>query len=146
ATATAKYVKDIPYITEMRAGMYVFNDRNVMGAGSAEVGDCALSIMATVVSRPSDNRIVIDTGSKTLSNDPYKNGGFGLVKGHENLLIEKLSEEHGVIQIQGESTLQVGDVIEIIPNHVCPVVNLTDSLSGFRTGELERIITIEGRG
>ncbi len=146
ATATAKLIKDIPYITEVRAGMYVFNDRFVLGAGGATENDCALSIMATIVSHPSSDRFIIDAGSKTLSSDPYKEGGHGLVKGHKNLVIDRLSEEHGIIKIQGETSLQVGDVIEIIPNHVCPVINLADRVNGFRGGVLERMIAIEGRG
>ncbi|NEU31991.1 hypothetical protein GN156_14585 [bacterium LRH843] len=147
ATATAKVVNDIPYITEVRAGMYVFNDRYVLGAGVASVDDCALSVMATVVSHPSSDRLIIDAGSKTLSYDPYKGGGYGFVKGHKNLVIERLSEEHGIVKILGgETSLRVGDIIEIIPNHVCPVINLANEVYGFRKGELERIISIEGRG
>lgn len=147
ATATARMVNDIPYITEVRAGMYVFNDRYVMGAGGATESDCALSVIATVVSHPSKDRLIIDAGSKTLSYDPYKGGGHGLVKGHENLVIERLSEEHGIIKVQGgETSLRIGDVVEIIPNHVCPVINLTDEVYGFRQGHLEQVIPIEGRG
>ncbi|MET3507349.1 alanine racemase [Halalkalibacter oceani] len=147
ASATARMLKEIPFITEARPGMYVFNDRYVMGAGGAKENDCAVSVIATVVSHPSDDRLLIDAGSKTLSSDLYKGGGHGLIKGHENLVIDRLSEEHGIIKVQGGKTsLRVGDLVEIIPNHICPVINLTDEIYGFRNGNLERTISIEGRG
>lgn len=146
ATATARFIKDIPFITEVRAGMYVFNDRMVMGTGGANVDDCALTVWATIVSKPTKNRMLIDAGSKTLAYDAFKGGGYGYIKEHENLIINNLSEEHGFVEVKGETDLKIGDVIEIIPNHVCPVVNLTDNLFGFRNDEFERIIAVEGRG
>lgn len=146
ATATARFIKDIPYATEMRPGMYVFNDRFVMATGGAKVEDCAVSIFATVISRPSEDRIIIDAGSKTFSSDQFRNGGYGYIKGYENLVLSSLSEEHGTIKVQGRTSLKIGDVIEIIPNHICPAINLTDQIYGFRDGELERMIPILGRG
>ncbi|WP_203333693.1 alanine racemase [Planococcus beigongshangi] len=146
ASATARFIKDIPFITEVRAGMYVFNDRMVMGAGGANINDCALTIWATIVSKPNNNRMLIDAGSKTLTYDSFKGGGYGYIKGHENLTINNLSEEHGFVEVTGHTNLEIGDVVEIIPNHVCPVVNLTDNLFGFRNNEFERIISVEARG
>jgi len=147
ASATARVIEYIPYITEVRSGMYVFNDRMVMGAGGGNIDDCALTIIATVISQPSSDRLIIDAGSKTLSSDLSKDKGYGKIKGHNNLTIERLSEEHGIVKVNDENTsLQVGSVIEIIPNHVCPVVNLTDELYGFKNGDFEKIIQIAGRG
>ena len=146
ATATARFIKDIPYVTEMRPGMYVFNDRFVMATGGAKVEDCAVSIFATVISRPNEERLIIDAGSKTLASDVFRNGGYGYIKGHKNLELVSLSEEHGTIIAQGQTNLKIGDVIEIIPNHICPAINLTDQIYGFRDGELERMIPILGRG
>jgi len=146
ASATVRFIKELPFITEVRAGMYLFNDRMVMGAGGASVDDCALTVFATVVSRPSNDRLIIDAGSKTLSSDLNKAGGYGYIKGHDELVIKGLSEEHGIVQINGPCELRVGDVVEIIPNHVCPVINLADEVYGFRDGSLERTIRIEGRG
>src|SRR5699024_1022335 len=114
-----------------------------MNTGGAREVDCALTVIATVVSHPADDRLIIDAGSKTLSSDQIKGGGYGKIKGHDNLLIEHLSEEHGIVKIKDQNTnLQVGDVIEIIPNHVCPVVNLTDEVYAFRQGRLKRVIYI----
>lgn len=146
ASATARVIKDIPHITEVRPGMYVFNDRLVMGAGGATEDECALTVFSTIVAQPYEQRLIIDAGSKTLSSDIYKGGGYGKIKGHDNLQIEKLSEEHGTIKIIGKTDLQVGDIVEIIPNHVCPVINLANHLYGFRKGELDRVVHVEARG
>jgi D-serine deaminase-like pyridoxal phosphate-dependent protein len=127
--------------------MYVFNDRTVMGAGGASVADCAAVVVATVVARPDKHRIILDAGSKTLSNDRFAHGeGFGTIVGHPELIINKLSEEHGAVDIAGECDLAIGDVVQIIPNHICPVINLTDRLYGFRGGVLERVIEVVARG
>jgi D-serine deaminase-like pyridoxal phosphate-dependent protein len=146
ASATARFIKDIPHATEMRPGMYVFNDRFVMDSGGATVEDCAVRVIATVVARPAPDRIIIDAGSKTLALDQFRHGGHGLIVGHDNLVLRTLSEEHGTIQVNGSTDLRIGDVIQIIPNHICPVINLADELYGFRDGKLEKIIPIKARG
>lgn len=146
ASATARFIADIPHATEMRPGMYAFNDRFVMGAGGAEESDCAVTVVATVVARPTPSRIIIDAGSKTFAADPFKHGGHGQVIGHPNLTIRALSEEHGTIEVTGDSDLRIGDVIRVIPNHICPAINLADELYGFRGGELETVVPILGRG
>lgn len=147
ATATARFIRNIPHATEMRPGMYVFNDRTVMGAGGATLDECAVAVVATVVARPENNRIIIDAGSKTLSNDRYGHGeGFGLIVGYPELRLDKLSEEHGAIAVSADCDLKIGDVVQIVPNHICPVINLADQLFGFREGRLERIIEVSARG
>lgn len=146
ASATARFIRDIPHATEMRPGMYAFNDRFVMAAGGAEERDCAVTVYATVVARPSPERIIIDAGSKTFAADAFKHGGHGQVIGHPNLSLRSLSEEHGTIQVTGHSDLKIGDVLSIIPNHICPAINLADELYGFRDGELETVIPVLGRG
>lgn len=146
ATATARFVKEIPFITEMRPGMYVFNDRFVMSTGGARLEDCALRVFATVVAKPTKDRLIIDAGSKTLAKDPFRYGGYGHIVGHDNLELKFLSEEHGIVEVRGSTELQIGNVVEIIPNHVCPVVNLADNLYSFRNGVLERVIPVLARG
>ncbi len=147
ATATARFIKRVPHVTEMRPGMYVFNDRTVIGSGAASMNDCAAVVVATIVSRPEKNRMIIDAGSKTLSNDAYGRGeGYGVIIDHPELLIKKLSEEHGTIDVIGDCELCIGDTIQIIPNHICPVINLTDRVFGFRRGKVEQIIEVLGRG
>ncbi|GAA3399779.1 alanine racemase [Paenibacillus hodogayensis] len=146
ASATARFIGEIPHATEMRPGMYAFNDRFVMAAGGAEERDCAVTVYATVVARPTPERIIIDAGSKTFAADAFKHGGHGHVIGHPNLTLKALSEEHGTIEVAGSSDLQIGDVLRIIPNHICPAINLADELYGFRNGELETIVPVLGRG
>lgn len=146
ATSTAPYIKDIPYATEMRPGMYVFNDWITMLNGAASEEDCAVTVFSTVISKPSSDRLIIDAGSKTIAREPVRVEGLGYIKGHEELVITSLSEEHGTVEIRGETDLQVGDVIEIIPNHICPVINLTDEILGFRDGRLVESIPVLARG
>ena len=116
-------------LTEIRPGTYVFNDRNTVDAKSAEFDDCALTVLATVVSRCTSQRAIIDAGSKTLSADPLLSGdrrGCGYVPGHPEFKLEELSEEHGHLSIPGHSKIRIGDRLRVVPNHVCTCVNLHD--------------------
>ncbi|KEO81661.1 hypothetical protein EL26_19505 [Tumebacillus flagellatus] len=111
----------------------MFNDATQIRLGAATEETCSLRVLSRVVSRPAPDRIVIDAGAKTLALDRGAHGsdalqGYGLVVGYEHAVIERLSEEHGVVRIPSDSRIQVGDVLEIIPNHSCPVANLTDNL------------------
>jgi D-serine deaminase-like pyridoxal phosphate-dependent protein len=118
-------------INEMRPGTYVFYDNASFRFGRIGPERCALRILATVVSRPSPDRAVIDAGSKTLAMDPPPpdRKGYGYVVEEPDAIIARVSEEHGVIEFpSGNSTLAVGDVVEVIPNHVCPTVNLQDQM------------------
>ena len=126
--------------------MYVFNDRLVMSSGGATREDCALRVVATVVARPAPDRLILDAGSKTLAKDTCPQGGFGEICGHPDLHLAGLSEEHGTVAAPGGTGLQIGDVVQIIPNHVCPVVNLADRLYGFRDGLLAEEIPVVARG
>jgi D-serine deaminase-like pyridoxal phosphate-dependent protein len=116
-------------LTEIRPGTYVFNDRNTMDAESAEFGDCALTVLVTVVSRSAKTRAIVDAGSKTLSADSLLSGdrqGYGYVVGHPELKLEDLSEEHGHMCVPCDSRIKIGDRLRIIPNHVCTCINLHD--------------------
>ncbi len=133
--------------TEARPGTYIFNDRTEMRLGACGLEDVALTILATVVSRPAADRAVIDAGSKTLTSDSFLAGtGFGEVRGEPGLRLVRLSEEHGVMEVPADCDLRVGDRVEIIPNHVCPCVNLTDELVAMRGGRPEARISVDGRG
>jgi D-serine deaminase-like pyridoxal phosphate-dependent protein len=118
-------------VNEMRPGTYVFYDNASFRFERIGPERCALRILATVVSRPSPDRAVVDAGSKTLAMDgaPPGRKGYGYVVEEPDAVIARLSEEHGVIEFpSGDSSLKVGDVVEIIPNHVCPTVNLQDEM------------------
>lgn len=131
ATPTVRHSGKITGVTEIRPGNYVFNDLTQIRLGVATEEQCSLRVAARIVSHPAEDRFVIDAGAKTLALDQGAHGtkgvaGFGQVIGHPELTITRLSEEHGVIQAAGPTGLRVGDIIEIIPNHSCPVVNLAD--------------------
>lgn len=116
-------------VTEIRPGTYVFNDRNTVDAESASYTDCAVTVLTTVVSTSVPSRAIIDAGSKTLSADTLLSGNrkyFGYVRDYPELLLEDLSEEHGHLIVPDNLPIKVGDHLRIIPNHVCPCINLQD--------------------
>jgi D-serine deaminase-like pyridoxal phosphate-dependent protein len=131
ATPPARFSIRSKEFTEYRPGNYVYFDRTQVALGAAMFDDCALTVLATVVSKPVPGRIVLDSGSKTLTNDGARGftpaPGFGVVIGHDNLLIERLSEEHATVRaVDGSTPLEPGDRVRIIPNHSCVVSNLVD--------------------
>ena len=111
-------------ITEYRIGTYIFNDRSLVDRGTCSFDECSGHVLATVVSRPTDNRAVIDAGSKALTSDLLGLDGHGHVIGHSDVRIAGLSEEHGVMDVPADCSLKVGDRIRIVPNHVCVVTNM----------------------
>ena len=133
--------------TEHRAGTYVFNDRMMMAAGAATLDDCALTIVTTVVSRAGPTRGILDAGSKTLSSDTGKLDGFGLILEYPDAKIHAFAEEHGFLDLSGCRDMpQVGEVVSVIPNHVCVVVNLMNRLIATRGGEVVGEIPVAARG
>lgn len=148
STSTAPFAAQVEGITEIRPGNYIFNDAIQMSLGVARVEDCALRILATVTSTPSKEWIIIDAGSKSLGPETGFAGNRNLT-GHGHILgkdavIDKLTEEHGFIGGIGTGeTFELGEVIEIIPNHACFCVNLHDRMIGKQDGKEYRI---EARG
>ena len=137
-------------VNEVRPGTYIFNDRNTVGVSAASLNDCALSVVVTVVSTGVPGRAVIDGGSKTFSSDRYQaedGSGFGLVKEDHAAQIERLSEEHGHLNItHSDRRYKVGDRLSVIPNHVCTTVNMHDEIYGVRGEQVEVTWRVEGRG
>jgi D-serine deaminase-like pyridoxal phosphate-dependent protein len=105
-------------------------------------------VVATVVSRPTQDRAVIDAGSKVLALDRAEGQpGHGYLVGHPGAQLARLSEEHGVVQLPaGERGLRVGERVEVIPNHICPVVNLMDALTVVRQGRVQDVWPVAARG
>jgi D-serine deaminase-like pyridoxal phosphate-dependent protein len=130
STPTAGYAAEVEEVTEIRPGTYVFYDRMQARLGACSLEECAASVMATVVSRPSENLAILDGGSKTFATDvppgtkPLNLEGFGHVVGYPEAVLERLTEEHGMLRVKSEHDLGVGDTVQIIPNHVCSTVNL----------------------
>lgn len=149
STPTARASCRVDGMTEIRPGTYVFNDVQQLRLGMATEETCAARVLVTVVARPSADRFVIDGGSKTFSSDggdgpPYL--GRGVVPGRPELRLDFMNEEHGVGHIQGEGHLEIGDLLEVIPLHVCSTVNMFDVACGVRDGRVELELVIAGRG
>ena len=137
-------------VNEVRPGMYIFNDRTTAGIQAASFNDCALSVVVTVVSTAVSGHAIVDGGSKTFSSDRYQaedGVGFGLVKEDPAAVVERLSEEHGILNIaHSERRYRVGDRLSIIPNHVCTTLNMHDEVYGVRGEQVETVWRVEGRG
>ena len=137
-------------VNEVRPGTYIFNDRNTVAVSAASLGDCALSVLVTVVSTAVSGHAVVDGGSKTFSYDRFQGGdgrGFGIVKEDPAAEVERFSEEHGHMNIaRSERRYRVGDRISIIPNHVCTTVNMHDEIYGVRGGQVEEVWRVAARG
>jgi D-serine deaminase-like pyridoxal phosphate-dependent protein len=117
-----------PAVTEYRVGTYAFHDRATVAAGAASTDDVALTVRATVVSRPAADRAVLDAGGKALSQDRCSEPGFGTILEAPASVVEWLSEEHAVVSVAPGDALELGQQVRIVPNHVCVVVNLADEL------------------
>lgn len=150
STPTAYQSHLIPQITEIRPGTYIYNDMNTVAGGFCTIKDCAARIVCTVVSDAVPGKVVIDAGSKTLSSDrniTKPESGYGRVVEYPAAKITRLSEEHGEVDVSAcDRTPSIGERLQIIPNHICPCVNLQDSAC-LRTAEGElRSIRIDARG
>jgi D-serine deaminase-like pyridoxal phosphate-dependent protein len=150
STPTAREGHLFTGVNEIRPGMYIFNDRNMLAVGVASIEDCALSVVTTVVSTSVPGRAIVDAGSKTLSSDGYQGSdgcGFGMIKTDPDADVERLSEEHGNLNIsRSKRTYRVGERLEIIPNHVCSTVNMHNQIYGVRGGRVESVWEVAGRG
>jgi D-serine deaminase-like pyridoxal phosphate-dependent protein len=134
-------------VTEHRAGTYVFNDRMMLEAGMATLDDCALTVYATVVSRAENDRGILDSGSKTLTSDTGGLEGHGLILEHPQAKIARFAEEHGFLDLSAcNDRPKIGDVVRIVPNHVCVVVNMVDRLVAVRGGEIVGELLVAARG
>ena len=133
--------------TEHRSGTSIFNDRMMMAAGVAEIGDCALKIFTSVVSRAGEDRGILDAGSKTFTSDGGGLDGFGLILEHPGARIHKMSEEHGFLDLsQSGERPGVGDILRVVPNHVCVAVNMFDQLVAVRGNHIVDVLPVAARG
>jgi D-serine deaminase-like pyridoxal phosphate-dependent protein len=149
STPTALPAASVRGVTEIRPGQYLFGCANVVAQGAMRADEVALFARATVISRPADDRAVVDAGSKTLSTDgPWEPGrGFGYLASDSATRVVSLWEEHGVLKL-GENArgLRVGDRVSIVPNHVCTAINLHDRLVGVHDDLVEAVWQIAARG
>ena len=147
STPTSKFAGQLSGVTEMRPGAYVFGDGSQLFPGLITEEECAMRIYTTVISTPRPGYIIVDAGSKTLTNDAsIHRSGYGYLPDYPEIMVERLSEEHGILAVPDNCGLQIGDVVSLIPNHCCTVVNLRDELFGTRGGKLEQVLKIDARG
>lgn len=147
STPTSKYIHEQSGVTEIRPGAYVFGDGIQISTGIITEDECAMSILATVVSTPRPGMVIVDAGSKTVTSDlnPHKLG-HGFLKGNPEVYLERLSEEHGMVRLPDGMQYDIGDQLEFIPNHCCTVTNLHDQLIGVSSGFVQQPIRIDARG
>ncbi|MCW2975150.1 MAG: alanine racemase domain protein [Actinomycetia bacterium] len=150
SSGTFRFAVECPNITEIRPGTYVFNDLSQLLQGAATADDLAAFVVATVVGRPEATRAVIDAGSKVLTSDRLLIGDpgptFGAVAGYPGAHATRLSEEHGLLEFPAPTDLRIGDRVAIVPNHICPVINLADSVSVIADGTVVERWEVSARG
>jgi D-serine deaminase-like pyridoxal phosphate-dependent protein len=140
-------VGNLPMLTEHRAGTYIYNDVMVVASGAATWDDCAMRVRATVVSRPTDTRAIIDAGTKVLTSDQYTVRGSGHLLEYPEAVIPNLSEEHGIVNLSAcRDRPVVGEVVNVIPNHCCVVSNMVDEVYGVRGRRVETVWRVAARG
>jgi D-serine deaminase-like pyridoxal phosphate-dependent protein len=159
STPTAWRTHQVRGVTEMRPGTYIYNDRTTAAVGACTTEDCALTVLATVVSTAVPGQAVIDAGSKSLGREPMRAGargapagggdseGFGVLLENPDVTVRAMSEEHGLLDLSRTTWRPaVGDRVRVIPNHVCIVVHLFDVVHGVRGNSVEASWTVAARG
>jgi D-serine deaminase-like pyridoxal phosphate-dependent protein len=138
---------DFPMLTEYRAGTYIYNDVMQVTAGAATWDDCAMTVRATVVSRPTETRAVFDAGSKVMTYEQYYAKGYGRVVEYPDAQVTGFSEEHGILDLSAcAKKPQIGETISVIPNHCCVVTNMMDEVYAARKGVVEAVYPVAARG
>src|SRR3954462_1931837 len=138
---------DFPMLTEYRAGTYIYNDVMQVTAGAATWDDCALTVRATVVSHPTENRAVLDAGSKVMTYEQYYAKGYGRVVEYPEAQVTGFSEEHGILDLSAcANKPRIGEAISVIPNHCCVVTNMMDEVYAARKGVIEAVYPVAARG
>jgi D-serine deaminase-like pyridoxal phosphate-dependent protein len=150
STPTMMRTHEMPDVTEIRPGTYVYNDRTTAEVGACAWEDCALTVLATVVSTAVKGQAVIDAGTKALGREPMRGSGadgFGVLLDRPEVFVRAMSEEHGILDLGGTSWVpRVGEQVRVIPNHVCIVVHLNDTVHGIRNGAVETSWPVAARG
>jgi D-serine deaminase-like pyridoxal phosphate-dependent protein len=150
STPTIWHSHEVPRVTEIRPGTYVYNDRTTAAIGACAWEDCALTVLATVVSTAVPGQAVLDAGTKSLGREPVRGAageGYGQLLEHPDVLVTKMWEEHGVVDLsRSDWRPQVGERVRIVPNHVCIVTHLFDTVHGARGDVIDTTWPIAARG
>ena len=126
STPTSHAMRSGDGITEIRPGNYVFYDATQVALGVVPPERCALSVLATVTSRPAPDRLILDSGSKALAAERLTTltPGFGMIAGHAELRVERLYEEQAIVHSDEPCDIPVGARVRVVPNHACAAANL----------------------
>ncbi len=152
--STPSLINDFPIlegITEIRPGTYIFMDAAQANA-YGDLSKNAAWVTTTVISKPTDDRVITDVGAKGLTMQTRTNGftqtkGMGIIKDFKNAYIHQVYDEHAIIYNKEiRDSIKIGDVIDVIPNHICPVVNLHESIYLINQGIVESEIPVDCRG
>ena len=141
-TGTHTITGSIEGIDELQVGSYATMDAEYASVGGADF-EHALSVLATVISRPADERAILDVGLKGITPE------FGLPRVRlDGATFAEFHEEHGSLELEGDARrLHVGDKVELIPSHGCTTCNLYDVMHVLDADErLVELWPIEGRG
>lgn len=150
STPTLFRSHELTGVTEIRPGTYVYNDRTTAAMGACRWDDCALTVLATVVSTAVPGQVVIDAGTKALGREPMRGAdahGYGVLAERPEVTVQQMSEEHGILDVSRTDWMpRVGTMVRVIPNHVCIAVHLADVAHGVRAGQVERTWRVDARG
>lgn len=126
STPTALFAGDLTGVTEVRAGVYVFNDLVMTGLGVCAPDEIAISVLTSVIGHQRERGwLLVDAGWMALSRDPGRGDqGYGMVAGHPNLIVISANQEHGIIASRSGAAVDfaafpIGSSLRILPNHAC---------------------------
>lgn len=152
STPTGIHVAETGLVTEIRPGTYIFNDYMLYKEGAADLEDIAAFLYVTVVSTPRKDYAVIDGGTKTfpmdifLNTPPYFYLSYAMIDGRDDLVLTRLNEEHGMLtSLTGVTGLRIGQILRLIPIHICTALNLQNQVYLFDQGDLQTA-RIDARG
>ncbi|RVC62393.1 MAG: D-TA family PLP-dependent enzyme [Mesorhizobium sp.] len=137
---------DDSVVTEYRPGTYIYLDRYQVAKGVGSLDDCALTVLATVVSHPTPTRAILDSGSKALSSDTLGLADFGELLGMPGARVTGLSEEHGNVTLSGDAKLRIGERVRVVPDHCCVVTNLFDQVHLIDGDKVLETLPVAARG
>ena len=150
STPTIWHTHELSRVTEIRPGTYAYNDRTTAASGACSWEDCALTVLATVVSTAVPGQAVLDAGTKALGREPVRGAGdegYGQLLEQPEVIVTKLWEEHGVIDLShSDWRPEIGQQVRIVPNHACIVTHLFDIAYGVRGEAVETSWPIAARG
>ena len=140
----------LPELTEYRIGEYPTGGEGHLRSGRHTVEQCALRVVATVISKPTADRVILDAGSKTMSASTLQtpNGtSMGYIVEYPDARSYGSSEEHGHVDVSACAVKpEIGERVQILPVHPCPCVNEHDVMVAVRKGRVDAFWPILARG